>query len=65
MILSTDKRELKLVMDLIKHFWYLIHVERQIEAVSAQMSQMTPLKTVERRTLLLNKQLIYIRCEAG
>jgi hypothetical protein len=35
-------------MDLIKHFWYLINVERQKETVtvSALMSQMTPLKTI-------------------
>jgi hypothetical protein len=52
-ILSTNKRgsnKLKcyLVMDLIKHFWYLIHVERQKETVTVQvlMSQVTPMKTI-------------------
>jgi hypothetical protein len=35
-------------MDLINHFWYLIHEERQKETVTVQarMSQMTPLKTI-------------------
>jgi hypothetical protein len=35
-------------LDLIKHFWYLINVERQKETVtvSALMSQVTPLKTI-------------------
>jgi hypothetical protein len=40
-------------MDLIKHFWYLVHVERQKETVkvSARVSQRTPLKTI-RKTLV-------------
>ena len=35
-------------MDLIKLFWYLIHVELQKEMVTVQMLtlQMTPLKTI-------------------
>jgi len=36
-------------MDLIKHFWYLIHVERQKETITVQAVtlQMTPLKTIK------------------
>jgi hypothetical protein len=43
-----------LVMDLIKHFWYLIHVEQQEETVTVllPMSQMTPLKMI--RTTLVS-----------
>ena len=42
-------------MDIIKHFWYLIHVERQKEIVTAYAltSQMTPMKTIRRRLLQL------------
>jgi hypothetical protein len=41
-------------MDIIKHFWYLIHVERQKETVTvyALTSQMTPMKTI--RTMLVS-----------
>jgi len=41
-------------MELIKHFWYLIHVERQKETVTvkALTSQTTPLKTI--RTTLVS-----------
>jgi hypothetical protein len=41
-------------MDLIKHFRYLMHVERQKETVTVQalMSQMTSLKTI--RTTLVS-----------
>jgi len=41
-------------MDIIKHFWYLIHVERQKEMVTvyALTSQMTPMKTI--RTTLVS-----------
>jgi hypothetical protein len=40
-------------MDLIKHFWYLIHVKRQKETVTvlALTSQMTPM-TTNRMTLV-------------
>jgi hypothetical protein len=41
-------------MDIIKNFWYLINVERQIKktiTVYALTSQMTPLKTI-RKTLV-------------
>jgi len=36
-------------MDLIKHFWYLIHVEGQKETITVQAltSQMTPLKRLK------------------
>jgi hypothetical protein len=37
-------------MDLIKHIWYLIHVERQKEAISAQMSQLKDLEDFENET---------------
>jgi hypothetical protein len=35
-------------MDLIKHFWYLIHVERQKETITIQVmtSQMMPMHTI-------------------
>ena len=40
-------------MNLIKHFWYLMHVERQKETVTVEAltSQMTPLKII--RTMLV------------
>jgi len=40
-------------MDLIKHLWYVIHVERQKETVAVKelMAQVTPLKTI-RKTLV-------------
>jgi hypothetical protein len=31
---AQEKRQCYLVMDLIKHIWYLIHVERQKETVT-------------------------------
>jgi hypothetical protein len=31
---NIEKRQCYLVMDLIKHIWYLIHVERQKETVT-------------------------------
>ena len=31
---GSNKYQCYLVMDLIKHFWYLIHVEQQKEAVA-------------------------------
>jgi hypothetical protein len=42
-------------MDIIKHFWNLIHVERQKEIITvyALTSQMTPMKTIRRRLLQL------------
>ena len=42
-------------MDIIKHFWYLIHVERQKEIVTvyALTSLMTPMQTIRRRLLQL------------
>jgi hypothetical protein len=41
-------------MDIIKHFWYLIHVERHKEMVTAYAltSQMTPMETI--RTTLVS-----------
>jgi hypothetical protein len=41
-------------MDIIKHFWYLVHVERQKEMVTVYTltSQMTPMKTI--RTTLVS-----------
>jgi hypothetical protein len=41
-------------MDLIKHFWYLIYVERQKETVTTKLrtSQRTPLKTILQQRLL-------------
>jgi hypothetical protein len=41
-------------MDLIKHFWFLIHVERQKEMVTVEAltSQMTPMKGI--RTTLVS-----------
>ena len=37
-----------LIMDIIKHFWYLIHVKRQKEMVTIYTltSQLTPMKTI-------------------
>ena len=42
-------------MDIIKYFWYLIHVERQKEIITvyALTSLMTPMKTIRRRLLQL------------
>jgi len=46
-------------MNLIQHFWYRIHVERQTETVTVLMltSQMTPLKTILEWRLLFSEKL--------
>ena len=43
------------VMDLINHFWYLSHVERQKETVTVYTltSQMTPLNTIRNMLVLV------------
>jgi hypothetical protein len=47
-------------MELIKHFWYLIHVERMKETVTVEAltSQMTPMKTI--RSTLVSDNLAVV-----
>jgi hypothetical protein len=52
--IGSNKLQCYLVMYLILHFWYLIHVERPKDTVTVQTltSQMMPMKTI--RTMLVS-----------
>jgi len=52
--MGSNKLHCYLIMDIIKHFSYLIHVEGHTEIVTVYVltSQMTPMKTI--RTTLVS-----------